>query len=125
VGTPTPTPSCTPPPVAAPALAAPTNVAALPGDGRVDLSWTPGPSTPSATHFYLWRALASNGTFTLAGVSGGATPRFTDWGVTNGQTYWYYVNAVYIYDHGTGTNCRFVFEFRSQSSVQVSARPGP
>ncbi len=66
----------------APALSAPSGLAATPGDKTVALSWN---AVPSATLYTIYRDGASVGTST--------TTAFTDTGLVNGTTYSYYVVA--------------------------------
>jgi beta-galactosidase len=86
---------------------APTNVAALAGNGQVAVSWD---IVPGATTYNLWRATTSGGPYTLIAEGiGGVNLGYLDASVTNGTTYYYQVSA-----NGNGT---------SPNSAEVSAAP--
>jgi fibronectin type 3 domain-containing protein len=71
----------------------PTNLVATPGNGSVALSWTAS-SSGSPTSYSVWRGTASDGEATTAvGTTNGSTTSFTDTGLTNGTTYYYFVTA--------------------------------
>lgn len=77
--------------VPAPPVSPPTDVIAIGGDARIDLSWTA--AAGAVLGYEIDRSTTSGSGFsTLTNV---ATPAFTDLGVTNGQTYYYLVSAVY------------------------------
>jgi len=70
------------------APAAPTGLAAVPGDTQVTLSWT---GSPAAASYTVYRGTVS-GSETLL-KSGLTMPSYTDTGLTNGTTYFYQVAA--------------------------------
>jgi fibronectin type 3 domain-containing protein len=79
-------------PVAATPVApppAPTGLAALPGDGRVSLSWSP---SPRAAGYVVRRAATPGGPYTT--VATVAAPAFADTGLANGAACHYVVAAV-------------------------------
>jgi fibronectin type 3 domain-containing protein len=85
--------------------APPTNLAAVPGNDQVGLSWT---ASSGATSYNVYRSSSSgNEVLYHSGVAGTS---YTDTGVTNGITYFYQVIAV----NGVGS---------SGLSLQVSATP--
>src|SRR5512142_2111941 len=67
----------------------PTNLSAIPGDGRIDLSWD---AYTGATAFHLKRGLMS-GTYTDTYDLDGQTTTYADTNVSNGTTYFYVVTA--------------------------------
>ena len=69
--------------------AAPTGVSATGVSGAVNLSWTASSGT---TYYVIMRALSTGGFYTPAGIS--STTTYTDSAVTNGITYYYYLEAV-------------------------------
>ncbi|MDR3690412.1 MAG: hypothetical protein P4L46_13610, partial [Fimbriimonas sp.] len=68
----------------------PTNLTATPGISQVTLSWT---ASPGATSYTVLQSTSQNGTYTAVSPQGLSTTSFTSMGLTNGQTYWYYVTA--------------------------------
>ncbi|MHB0976598.1 MAG: FG-GAP-like repeat-containing protein [Candidatus Aquicultorales bacterium] len=64
-----------------------------PGDhgGAIDLSWT-APNAADLNHYDIYRSSAPEGPFAPAGQTSQVS--FTDTGLTNGLTYYYYVVAV-------------------------------
>jgi hypothetical protein len=123
--TPMPTPTCTAPPIAQPVIVAPIGVTAVPtGNGQVEISWAPGPgSLGGPTHFYVQRSLTSGGTLATVGVVSLTSPRFTDLGLMSGTRYYYRIHGASISDIGSPTACRWIYEFKGPSSVEVSAVP--
>lgn len=96
--------SATPAPIAA----APTGLAALPGNNRVTLSWS---ASSGAASYTVKRATVSGGSYTT--VASGVVPTsYTDSTALNGTTYFYVVSAV----NGSG---------ESANSTEVSATPVP
>ena len=73
----------------------PQNLLASSGNGFVDLSWEPpqDSGTPPFTEYRIYRGLSSGSEEFLVSVSSDTTS-YHDTGVTNGNTYWYYVTAV-------------------------------
>jgi hypothetical protein len=71
--------------------AAPSSVAAVPGDGRVTVTWAPA---ERAARYRVRRALARRGPYTLAGSTDGTS--YVDAAVANGTTYFYTVIAVNV-----------------------------
>jgi hypothetical protein len=93
-----------------PSLAAPSGVAAVPGNARVTVSWD---IVPGAMTYSLWRSMTHSGPYTLAaGNIGAVNLGYTDTNVTNNTTYYYVVTAGS--GSGAGTN-----------STEVSATPTP
>jgi uncharacterized protein (DUF1800 family)/fibronectin type 3 domain-containing protein len=72
----------------APALSAPTGLAANGGNAVITLTWA---ATTGATSYSVSRALAAGGPFSILGTS--SAPSYTDSTVTNGTTYYYLVSA--------------------------------
>ena len=87
------------------APAAPTGLAAVPGDARVTLSWN---AVSGATSYRVYRGTASGSLSLLQ--SGVTATTFLDTGVVNGTTYYYKVSAV----NAAG---------ESPQSAEVSATP--
>jgi fibronectin type 3 domain-containing protein len=85
--------------------AAPTGLAATPGNGQVGLSWN---ASASATSYKLKRATTSGGPYTT--ITNVTTTACLDAALSNGTTYYYVVSAANI--SGEGLN-----------STQVSAIP--
>jgi len=69
--------------------AAPSNLAAIPGNAQVSLSWS---AVSGTTGYTVKRATVSGGPYTVV-ASDLANPSHTDTGLTNGTTYYYVVNA--------------------------------
>lgn len=85
---------------------APTNLAALAGNGQITLRWT---ASAGATSYVVQRSTVTGGPYTtLSGTVTGTT--YTDTGLTNGTTYYYVVAASNA--NGTGAN-----------SAEVNATP--
>jgi hypothetical protein len=71
----------------------PTNLTATPGDGSVKLSWTASTSG-NPTSYRIYRGTKSDGEVnTPVGTTNGTTTTFTDTGLRNGTTYFYFVAA--------------------------------
>jgi len=70
---------------------APTGLAASPGNGQVILTWN---AASNVTGYNIKRATNSGGPYTIVG-SGVTATNFTDVTVTNGNTWYYVVSAVY------------------------------
>lgn len=68
---------------------APTNLNAIPGDGKVDLSWT-APGNTSVKEYEIWRWASGEVPKPLTTVSA-ATLTYVDTGLTNGTVYQYLV----------------------------------
>ncbi|MDQ3368320.1 MAG: metallophosphoesterase [Myxococcota bacterium] len=88
------------------APAAPTGLAATPGDRQVALSWA---ASTGATGYQVKRSTTSGGPYVTV-ASGVAATSHTDPNLTNGTTYYYVVTAVNTVGE-------------SANSAQVSARP--
>ena len=76
---------------------APTNLVALPGNGKgVQLSWTaPASSGGSAVSSYrVYRSTSASGGFGLVASVGGTTTTYKDTATTRGATYYYDITAV-------------------------------
>jgi beta-lactamase superfamily II metal-dependent hydrolase len=86
--------------------AAPTGLTATAGNAQVSLSWT---AATGATSYYVKRATATGGPYTLV-ASGVTATTYTNTGLTNGTTYFYVVSAV----NGAG---------ESPNSNEASATP--
>jgi fibronectin type 3 domain-containing protein len=86
--------------------AAPTNVTALAGNAKVDLSWF---ASTGATGYNIKRSTTAGGPYTSVASNVTGSP-YTDTTVTNGTTYYYVITAV----NATG---------ESANSAQVSATP--
>ena len=87
-------------------LRPPTGLAAIPGDTRLQIRWTPN---PTATTYNVKRATKSGGPYTTVGTAV-LGPSFIDSGLTNGTTYYYVVS-------GLNNNAE------SANSSQLSAAP--
>jgi hypothetical protein len=70
--------------------AAPTGLAAVPGDGRVALTWNP---SSNASGYNVKWSLNSSGPYTVVATNL-AAPGFTDTILTNGTIYYYAVSAL-------------------------------
>ena len=68
--------------------AAPANLAAVGGDGKVTLSWS---AAPGAAGYYVKRALLAGGPYD--NIATNASPGYIDTTVVNGLTYYYVVSA--------------------------------
>lgn len=71
--------------------AAPTGLAATPGDARVTLSWNASPE-PDVTGYRVYRSLTAGGPFAPLGDV--AAPGYLDASLANGVTYHYVVTAL-------------------------------
>ena len=73
---------------------APLYVQAVPGDGKITLTWqAPATNGGSAiTSYMVLRSTSPNGTYLVAGTS--ASMSFVDTGLVNGHNYWYKVSAI-------------------------------
>ncbi|MFO7166555.1 MAG: alpha-amylase family glycosyl hydrolase [Chloroflexota bacterium] len=69
--------------------AAPAGLSATPGNGVVDLSWSP---VAGAASYNIYRSPVSGGGFELVGTASGTT--YSDTGVANGTRYHYVVRAL-------------------------------
>jgi fibronectin type 3 domain-containing protein len=79
---------------------APENLAATPGNARVDLTWDP-PSSDGGypiTNYRIHRGTVSGGETFLEEI--GEVLTYTDLGLTNGQIYYYEVSAVNLLGEG-------------------------
>ena len=74
---------------ASPAPAAPTGLAATPGNAQVTLAWT---ASTDAASYHVKRATATGGPYTQ--VANPTATNYTDTSVTNGTKYFYVVSAV-------------------------------
>jgi titin len=72
----------------------PTGLKATPGTGSVRLSWT-GSATGNPTSYRVYRGTMSDGEVNVpVGTTNATTTTFTDTGLRNGSTYFYFVAAV-------------------------------
>ena len=93
-----------------PPPAAPTGVAAVPGNARVTVSWD---IVPGAITYNLWRAMTPGGLYSLVAANLGAVNLgYTDTGLANNIAYYYVVTA----NNANGT---------SVNSMEVSTTPSP
>jgi hypothetical protein len=69
---------------------APTGLAAVAGNGQVDLSWNSNPE-PDLDYYIIYRSTHPNATDSLTAVS---SPGYLDTGVVNDTTYYYRLRAV-------------------------------
>jgi fibronectin type 3 domain-containing protein len=72
------------------APAAPTGLAATPGNAQISLSWN---ASAGATSYSVYRGTSANGESTTAIASGLTTTTYTNTGLTNGTAYYYKVKA--------------------------------
>jgi fibronectin type 3 domain-containing protein len=80
-------------PASASSPSAPTNLVATPGNTSVTLSWGAS-ATGSPTSYSIFRGTQSDGEVNAAvGTVSGTTTTFTDTGLHNGTTYFYFVTA--------------------------------
>jgi hypothetical protein len=80
-------------PASASVPSGPANLRASAGNGTVTLSWT-GSASGSPTSYSVYRGTKSDGeAVTPIGTTSGTTTTFTDTGLKNGTTYFYYVQA--------------------------------
>ncbi|MDX6253804.1 MAG: hypothetical protein QOJ11_138 [Frankiales bacterium] len=71
----------------------PPALSATAGDGQVQLAWTSGTGGGAPiSQFSIWRGTSSGGEALVASV-GGSASSFTDTGLANGSTYFYYLTA--------------------------------
>lgn len=87
--------------------AAPTSLSAVPGNAMVTLSWS---SVSGASGYYLYSGIVSNNVTTLVAANYAGTS-YTNTGLTDGTTYYYFVSA---------TNAAGLGPF----SPEASATPG-
>lgn len=73
------------------APAAPTGLAATPGNTQISLSWS---ASSGATSYEIYRGTTSNGQNATPIASGVTATNYTNTGLTNGTTYYYKVKAV-------------------------------
>lgn len=95
-------------PVAPPdttAPVSPTGLTATAGDRRVVLSWNANTESDLAG-YYVYRATSENGTYTRQNATPLAVTTLTQTGLTNGQTYWYYVTAVDTTGNESGASAK-------------------
>jgi len=95
---------------------APQNVVAAAGEGFVDLSWDSCVVTDSYT---VKRSDSSDGEYTVI-VSDLTEPTFSDTDVTGGETYYYVVTAVNVYDESFNST---VASATPESPVGVETEP--
>lgn len=74
------------------------NISVHPGNGQIAISWN---VVPDAVTYRLYRSTSAIGTFTLL-TSGLASTSYTDSAVSNGQQYFYYMQAEYPNDSAIG-----------------------
>lgn len=72
--------------------AAPTGLAAVAGDGSVDLDWDDNGET-DLDGYTVYRATTSGGSYTALNGTLLSTSAYTDDSVVNGTTYWYVITA--------------------------------
>ncbi|MFT3784186.1 MAG: cellulase family glycosylhydrolase [Nibricoccus sp.] len=82
-----------------PVPAAPTSLAATPGDAQTVLSWM---AAATATSYNVKRATVSGGPYTIVGSP--TTTHYTDSGLINTTTYYYVVSAVNSGGEGPDSN---------------------
>ena len=78
------------------APAAPTDLAAIPGDAQVTLTWSPNTES-DLSHYVIYRSMTSGFTPAISDSVGRANKRgstFTDTGLANGMTHYYRISAV-------------------------------
>ena len=73
-------------------VGAPAGVAAVAGDGVVDVSWS-APTTGTPTGYNVYRSTTSGGPYSVVGSNVSASP-YNDTTVSNGTTYYYVVTAI-------------------------------
>jgi len=88
---------------------APTGLQAIAGDTRIALTWT---AVSGAVSYRVYRGTSANSEAATPVANNVASASYTDAGLTNGTTYFYYVTAV----NGTGESIR---------SNEASATPAP
>lgn len=88
-----------------PEYPAPTNLTAVAGNTKINLSWT---ASQNATSYTIKRSEKSGGTYTT--IATVPTAAYTDTSVTNGTTYYYVVSAVKN-------------DVESQNSSEITAKP--
>jgi hypothetical protein len=94
----------------------PANLAAAAGKGFVDLSWDACVITDSYT---VKRSNSSDGEFTVI-AAGIAEPTFSDTGVTGGETYYYVVSAVNVFNESLNST---VASATPERPVGVETKP--
>jgi hypothetical protein len=68
-------------------------IAAIPGDGKVFLSWQLDPNNPDTVQYYVKRGTSPGEAHSAAGDVPATAGVFTDHGLTNGTTYFYVVTT--------------------------------
>jgi len=79
-------------PAAASSPSGPTNLSATPGTGSVTLNWTAG-SGVTSYNVYRGSSISDGEATTAVATVGGTATTFTDTGLKNGTTYFYFVTA--------------------------------
>jgi fibronectin type 3 domain-containing protein len=94
----------------------PVGLTPVAGNAQVSLTWSQSASGGTPTSYGVYRSTAQTGPF--AQIASTSTADFTDLGLTNGQAYWYEVNAHNQY--GTSSNTTLV----SATPTAVGNPPG-
>lgn len=74
---------------------APLNLVASAGKkGTVALKWNASSDAGGLDRYEIYRSTSSADLSTFTYHTATATTAYTDWGLTRGKTYWYYIEAV-------------------------------
>ena len=106
-------------------LPSPTQLTATPGDGIESLNWTAS-SAPRASYYNVYQATSASGPFTEIGNTFGlaSTTAYTQAGLVNETTYYYYV--VPVNDGGIGVQSSTTSsELTLPAPTNVTATSGP
>jgi subtilase family serine protease/flagellar hook assembly protein FlgD/WD40 repeat protein len=101
--------------------AAPTGLAAVPGDARVTLAWNASPE-PDVTGYRVYRGLTAGGPYTRIASVG--APTYLNTGLVNGTTYYYVVTALDA-AFESGNSNQAAATPRSPSNVTAEVRSQP
>jgi outer membrane protein assembly factor BamB len=94
---------------------APTGLTASGGDRSVLLRWSAPSSGGTPARYNIYRAASQTGTYTL--IASTSTMEYKDTGLTNGQKYWYKVNAQNSYGVSGNTTAVSATPFATKTTT--------